>query len=102
MKVFGKYYEHLKPSISKVDRTFVKTANEIEGAYRGIFFSRPDQVRIEQWIKKLCENCCEKMPLMKNRNKYIKLMKTCILDLKRFEGVFKKMPPSDGEELRLI
>jgi len=53
-------------------------------------------------MKKLCDNCCEKIPLMKNRNKYAKLLKLCIFEIKRLEGVFKKMPPSDGEDLRMI
>ena len=39
---------------------------------------------------------------MKNRNKYAKLLRLCIIDLKRLEGLFKKMPPSDGEDLRMI
>jgi hypothetical protein len=39
---------------------------------------------------------------MKNRNKYLKLLRLCVVEIKRLEGVFKKMPPADGEELKLI
>lgn len=39
---------------------------------------------------------------MKNRNKYIKLLRMCVLDIKRLEGIFKKMPPTDGEDLKII
>lgn len=39
---------------------------------------------------------------MKNRNKYIKLLRICVVELKRLEGIFKKLPPNDGEELKMI
>ena len=42
------------------------------------------------------------MPLLKNRNKYIKLLKLCVFEIKRLEGIFKKMPPSDGDDLKII
>lgn len=53
-------------------------------------------------MRKLSEDCCDKAPLLKNRNKYAKLLKMCVFDIKRLEGVFKKMPPSDGDDLKLI
>jgi hypothetical protein len=53
-------------------------------------------------VKKLCENCCDRQPLLKNRNKYAKLLRICVMDLKRLEGLFKKMPPTEGEELKMI
>jgi hypothetical protein len=87
---------------SKLDKKFLAMAIEIEQNYKLIFYSKPDYIRIEQWVKRLCENCCNKVPLMKNRNKYLKLLRLCVVEIKRLEGVFKKMPPADGEELKQI
>mmetsp|Transcript_17476 Transcript_17476/g.16691 ORF Transcript_17476/g.16691 Transcript_17476/m.16691 type:complete len:94 (+) Transcript_17476:276-557(+) len=39
---------------------------------------------------------------MKNRNKYISLLRMCVEEIGRLEGVFKKMPEADGEEIKLI
>ena len=43
--------------------------------------------------------CCEKVPLLKNRNAYIKLLLKSLQELGSLEGIFKKMPPQDGKEL---
>ncbi|CDW83149.1 UNKNOWN [Stylonychia lemnae] len=102
VRINGRVYDHFKPQKYRLDQKFIEIMEIIEHHYRGVFYSKPDQVRIEQWMKKLCDNCCEKVPLMKNRNRYAKLLKLCIINIKRLEGVFKKMPPSDGEDLRMI
>ena len=101
-KFFGRKYTHFKPLTYRNDKTLVQILRQVEREYKEIFPSKPDQVRIEQWARKLCEDCLGKAPLMKNRNKYAKLLKTCVFDIGRLEGVFKKMPRNDGEDLKLI
>ena len=46
--------------------------------------------------------CCERVPLLKNRNAYIKLLLKSIQELGRLEGIFKKLPPHDSQELQNI
>ena len=101
-KLFGRTYDHLKPQTYTLDRKFLAMSETIDRNFRSTFYSKPDQVRVEQWLKRLCEHCCDRQPLMKNRNRYAKLLRLCVTDIKRLEGVFKKMPPAIGEELKMI
>ena len=46
--------------------------------------------------------CCERVPLLKNRNNYMKLLQRCLSELGSLEGVFRKMPPQGAQELRTL
>jgi len=104
VKILSKTYDHLTPSTSTLDQKFLRHIQAVEKEYKLLFSSKPDQVRVEQWLRKMAEAPrSQDSAILKNRNKYAKLLKMCVLDLKRLEGIFKKMPPSDGDnELRPI
>ena len=93
--ILGKKYSHFNLSESMLDSTFVKQAKAVEDRYRKVLNSRQDRLRVEEWLSKLASYLClEKLPLLKNRNSYMKQLHRCIMELGALEGVFKKMPPA--------
>ena len=101
--ILGQVYSHFDLNESMLDISFVKTASQIEDIYKEKLSGKPERVRVESWVKRLCTSeCCDKIPLLKNRNRYIKLLLTCLADLGRLEGVFKKMPPENKELANLL
>ncbi len=80
-----------------LDAQFVRTATIIEEIYKKVLQSRQEILKLEKWVDRLCDHmCCERLPLLKNRNAYIKLLLKSLQELGSLEGVFKKMPPHDG------
>jgi len=83
-----------------LDIQFVKMAQRIESVYKDVFPARLDRVRVQEWVTRLADNwCCDKLPLLKNRNRYVKLLLSCLTELGKLAGVFKKRPPTGGQEL---
>ena len=77
-----------------LDAQFVKMATAIEREYQDVLRSRQERLRCENWIEKLASMlCCEKLPLLKIRNNYIKQLQRCVTEVGSLEGIFKKMPP---------
>ena len=75
MSVLGRNYSHFDLTNSMLDIQFVKAVEKIEDEYKYAVRAKPDQLRVEQWVKKLCTTeCCDKVPLLKNRNRYAKLL----------------------------
>ena len=67
---------------------------QVEESYRDVLKNRQERLRCEAWIKKLSEMlCCDRVPLLKNRNNYMKLLLRCLQELGVLDGIFKKMPP---------
>ena len=98
--IMGVDYGHFNVDGSMLDSQFVKTAHIIESKYKEVLQSRQECLKLEKWVSRLCDNiCCERVPLLKNRNAYIKLLLKSLQELGRLEGIFKKMPPHDGQEL---
>ena len=101
--IFGQVYSNFDLNESMLDIAFVKTAGQIEDIYKEVLSGKPERVRVESWVKRLCTSeCCDRIPLLKSRNRYIKLLLTCLSDLGRLEGVFKKMPPENKELPNLL
>jgi hypothetical protein len=101
--LFGKKYSHFNMEDSMLDVQFIKTVQRIEEVYKDIFPARPDRVRVQEWVVRLADNwCCDKLPLLKNRNRYIKLLLSCMTDIGKLAGVFKKRPPLVGQELATL
>ena len=46
--------------------------------------------------------CCERVPLLKNRNNYLKQLLRCLTEIGSLEGIFRKGPPQGGEELKTL
>ena len=102
--ILGKEYTHLNVQDSMLDSQFVKMASQVESDYKTIMKNnRQESLRLEAWLKKLSEMlCCERVPLLKNRNNYMKLLQRCLGELGTLEGVFRKMPPQGAQELRTL
>ena len=93
VKILGQSYSHFKPASSALDRKFIGTLKEIEKDYKGAFPQTRDQGNVEQWALKLSEEPSSSNP--KNRNKYAMLLKLCVCDMAKFEGIFRRAPPSE-------
>ena len=101
--ILGKQYTHLNTQESMLDAQFVKMATAVEAKYREVLTSRQERLRCENWVKKLTEMlCCDRVPLLKNRNNYMKQLQRCIVDLGGLEGLFRKMPPTGPQELSTL
>jgi hypothetical protein len=101
--LFGKHYTHFNMEDSMLDVQFVKTAQRIEEVYFDVFPSKQDRMRVQEWVTRLCDHwCCERLPLMKNRNRYVKLLLTCLTDLGRLAGIFKKLPPKNSQDITTL
>ena len=86
-----------------LDAQFLKMVKQVEGEYSEVLRNRQDRLKCENWVKKLCSLiCCEKVPLLKNRNTYVRLLLRCLTDVGSLEGVFRKMPPESAQELKTL
>ena len=78
-------------------------ANTVEDEYRDVLYTRQERLRCEAWVNKLAEMlCCDRVPLLKNRNTYMKQLMRCLLEIGQLEGVFRKMPPQGNQELKTM
>ena len=99
----GKEYSNLNTSDSVLDNQFVKMASTVENEYKEVLYTRQERLRCEAWVHKLSEMlCCERIPLLKNRNNYIKQLMRCLNEVGELVGVFRKMPPQGAQELRTL
>ena len=74
-------------------------AKVVEGEYREALMSRHERLRCEAWVTKLSSMLCgEKVPFLKNRNNYMRLLQRCILEVGALQGVFRKLPPDGGAQ----
>ena len=73
MAILGKEYSHFNVGDSVLDSQFVRMVQAVESDYGRSLKSRQERLRCEAWIKKLAGLlCCDKVPLLKNRNNYLK------------------------------
>ena len=101
--IMGREYTHLNTADSVLDGQFVKLAACVEATYREVLLSRQERLRCEAWVHKLAEMlCCDRVPLLKNRNNYAKQLMRSLTEIGKLEGVFKKMPPQGASELQTL
>ena len=86
---------------SMLDVTFVKMASAVQNTYEDVLVSRQECLRCENWVRTLAEMlCCDKVPLLKIRNNYMKQLLRCVSEIGSLVGVFRKMPPAGSHELK--
>ena len=72
----------------------MKMAVSVEYELISALHRRQDLLRCEAWVGKLAEMlCCDRIPLLKNRNNYMKQLVRSLQETGSLVGVFKKMPP---------